>query len=454
MLKKIFGISAVALLSAGAVACSTGSSSGSGNETEVSGDLSDSDVSNQAVGNPLTIPDISDALKAKGEKVDMSAQVEKYKPLVKLADYKGVKVTKDDAYEMTDEELEEELDMMLESFKTFDDVTEGGSVQEGDALTLSAEATLDGEPYADYTLQEQYYEVGSDLISDEFDKQLIGKKAGEDFEMSVTFPDDYMDEELLDDGQASLNGKTLLFKSNISKIERAVAETMDNEWINNHKDDLAAYSYDNVTTVDELKAAIKKDTEENRAQSLLQQRGSEALSYVISQSEFTSYPEDELNTLMDQTKSNIEQEYEAYKDMMGVESLEEYLKTAYEIDGESALDDYAQQQAQEYLQSKMAVTVIADDAGIEIGEDDVKSVGDEMAMYYGFDSYDAMAQQYGDSVRESAVFEALYEKVVSYLGSVSDPSLEPDESDDFVMTEDDMIELDAEPEAESESSES
>ena len=425
MLKKIFGISAIALCAAGAVACSSGSTSETGTNTSAAADAASTGAEDaQAQGTPLAVPDVSADMKAKGEKVDLSAQVEKYKPLVKLAEYKGVKVAKGDVYEMTEEELTEELDMMRESFKKFEDITEGGTTQEGDALTLTAEATLDGQPYEDYTLQDQYYEVGSQLIAEDFDKQLAGKKANEDFEISVTFPADYIDEEMLEEGETSLNGKTLIFKSKISKIERPSEETMNDDWVKNHKEDLAAYSYDNVNTVDELKALIKKDTDENRAKFLLQERGSEALSYVISQSEFTSYPEDELNTLKEQTKSNIQQEYEAYKDMMSVNSLEEYLKNAYEMEGESALDDYATQQAQQYLQNKMAVTLIADAAGIEIGEDDVKALGDEMALYYGFDSYEAMQKQYGDSVRESAVFEALYDKVVSYLGSESDPSLE------------------------------
>ena len=451
MLKKIFGISAIALCAAGAVACSSGSTSGTGEGTSAAADASTGAEDAQAQGTPLAVPDISADMKAKGEKVDLSAQIEKYKPLVKLAEYKGVKVAKGEVYAMTDEELTEELDMMRESFKKFEDITESGTTQEGDALTLTAEATLDGQPYEDYTLQDQYYEVGSQLIAEDFDKQLVGKKANEDFEISVTFPSDYIDEELLEEGETSLNGKTLIFKSKISKIERPSEETMNDDWVKNHKEDLAAYSYDNVNTVDELKALIKKDTDENRAKSLLQERGSEALSYVISQSEFTSYPEDELNTLKEQTKSNIQQEYEAYKDMMSVNSLEEYLKNAYEMEGESALDDYATQQAQQYLQNKMAVTLIADAAGIEIGEDDVKALGDEMALYYGFDSYEAMQKQYGDSVRESAVFEALYDKVVSYLGSESDPSLEPEEGSEEMIELETPAETGAETQAETSS---
>ena len=100
----------------------------------------------------------------------------------------------------------------------------------------------------------------------------------------------------------------------------------------------------------------------------------------------------------------------------------------------------------QYLQNKMAVTLIADDAGIEIGEEDIKKLGNDMARYYGFDNYEAMLAQYGDQVRESAVFEALYNKVVTYLGSQSDPSLEPEEP------EADMMEIMSEESAETETS--
>ena len=432
-IKKIIGVSAIAFCSLTVAACSGGTE---GIKEEASADQgSEADEIEDVTGTPLPRYDVSEKLKAKGEKVDISGMVEKYKPMVKLADHKGIAVTKDEVYEMTDEDVEEELEILLENFKSYEDVTQGGTAQEKDALTLTSNASVDGQPYENLTFEDMYYEIGSELVAEDFDKQLVGKKAGEDFEINVQFPDDYVDAEMLEDGEVSLNGKTVSFKVNISKIERPANETMNDEWVKNHQEELSYYNYNGVNTLDELKKKIKTETDESRAVALVKQFGTEALEKVVESSEFLSFPEDELKTLKDQTMSNIQQEFEAYKDMMEVKSLEEYLEMAYEISGDSGLEDYATKQAQEYLKTKMVMILIADEAGIEIGEEDVKSLGDDMAAYYGMESYETMLQQYGDSVRESAVFETIYDKVVSYLGSVADPSLEPEESEDF-MTED------------------
>lgn len=437
MLKKILGISAVAFFAVTAAACSSGTDAGSTADTAAGADQDTGET--QAHGTALALPDVSGDMKAKGAKVDISALVNKYKPHVELAEYKGVKVTAGEAYEMTPEEVENDLEMLAESLKKYEDVTEGGTTQDGDALTLTTEATLDGQPYEGYSFQDQHYEIGSAYIAEEFDKQLVGKKAGEDFEIKVTFPDDHMEEEFLEDGEISLNGKTLVFKVKISSIERAVEEKIDDAWVKAHQEELAAYGYEGVNTLEELKVKIKSVNDEYRAKSLLDERGGEALSYVISQSKFSSYPEDELNLYKEQTKKNLEQEYEAYKDMLGVSTLEEYLEMGYEIKGESALDEYATNQAHQYLQNKMTITLIADSAGIEAGEEDIKKTGNEMAKYYGIDSYESMIEQYGDDVKESALFETLYSKVISYLGSQSDPSLEKETSDD-ILTDDFMEE--------------
>lgn len=440
MLKKIIGISAAAFFAITAAACSTGTDSGSSADTAVNADQ-DTDET-QAHGAALVLPDVSGDMKAKGEKTDISALVDKYKPHVELAEYKGVKVTKGDAYEMTAEEVEDDLDMLAESLKKYEDVTEGGTTQEGDELTITTEATLDGQTYDAYSFQDQFYEIGSDYISEDFDKQLVGKKAGDEFEIKVSFPDDYMEEEFLDEGEVSLNGKTLVFKTKISTIERAAEEELNDEWVKAHQEDLTAYGYDGANTLEELKAKIKSVNDEYRANNLLEERGGEALSYVISQSKFSSYPEDEINLYKDQTKTNIEQEFETYKDMLGVSTLEEYLKMGYEIEDENALDKYATDQAQQYMQNKMAITLIADAVGIEAGEEDIKKTGNDMAQYYGIESYDAMVAQYGESVKESALFETLYSKVLLYLGSQADPSLEPETSEDILT--DDLTEEEAE----------
>ena len=428
MLKKIFGVTAVAFLATAAVACSgTGSSDSgeTGNATETSVTVSDSNSSNASAESLGFSPE------AEGAEIDYSKDAEEYKKHLKLANYKGIDVTKVDRSDetVTDEDAQEQMEMLVDGLKTYDEITDG-SAQEGDMLTMDIEGTVDGQKIDELTAEEMTYEVGEGMFLEEFDEQLVGKKAGEDFEIKVTFPEDYLEEEWLADGEFNYNGKEAVFKANIAKIERPHEEELTDDWVKAHQDDLSMYDLDGTSTVAELKEKIKIENAAAAKESNDYLIGSEALNTVTEESEAESYPEEELNELKAELIEGIEQEYEAYKD--SYDTIEDFLKDFYGIEGDNPKETYADEQAKGYLLQKMVVTLIAYENGIKIGEDEVKATGDEAAAYYGLDNYEALVDQFGDVAERNFTYQTMYNKVISYLATVSNPVLDIEYEEDLV----------------------
>ena len=116
------------------------------------------------------------------------------KPEVTLGEYKGIEVEKK-TVEVTDEELQAELDRVRESNSRMITVDDRAT-EDGDTVVIDFDGYVDGEQFEggkadDYTLV-----LGSHSFIDTFEDQLVGKNIGEDVEVNVTFPEQYQAEEL------------------------------------------------------------------------------------------------------------------------------------------------------------------------------------------------------------------------------------------------------------------
>lgn len=167
------------------------------------------------------------------------------KPEVELGEYKNLKIEVE-ADVVDDNAVQQQLVRMLDRQADMVDAEEGAAVEKDDFVTLDFKGFVDDEPFAggegkDYPLQ-----IGSNAFIPGFEDQLVGAKAGEEMEVNVTFPEDYHSEEL--------KGKPAVFKCTIKSIKRKVLPELNDEF---------AKKASTFETLDELKADIKKNLEEN-----------------------------------------------------------------------------------------------------------------------------------------------------------------------------------------------
>ncbi len=165
------------------------------------------------------------------------------KPEVTVKDYKGIKASKN-VEEVTDVDVTAEIDRRRERNARTVDV-EGRAVENGDIVTIDFEGFLDGVPFDGGKGENFNLTIGSGQFIPGFEEQIIGHNIGDEFDVNVTFPEDYHAEEL--------KGKPTTFKVKLHSISTKELPEADDEF---------AKDVSEFDTLDELKADIRKHLEE------------------------------------------------------------------------------------------------------------------------------------------------------------------------------------------------
>ena len=141
-------------------------------------------------------------------------------PEVTLGEYKGLSVPKADVA-VTDEEVDKALEEEREKQARFVDVDR--PAENGDRLLLDYSGSVDGVKFEGGTAEEQTLVLGSNMFIPGFEEQLIGVKAGEQKDITVTFPAEYHAE--------NLAGKEAVFACNVKAVQVKELPALDDELI-------------------------------------------------------------------------------------------------------------------------------------------------------------------------------------------------------------------------------
>ena len=183
---------------------------------------------------PIAQPEVDIEQIEKGKDLVFTAIVE-VKPEVTLGDYKGLEV-EEESVEVTDEDVENEINTIRERHAELV-VKEDGKVEDGDTAVIDFEGFLDGEAFEGGKGENHSLEIGSGSFIPGFEEKLIGKEAGEETEIEITFPEEYHAE--------NLAGKDAVFKVKIHEIKSKELPELDDEFAKDVDDE--------VETLDELK---------------------------------------------------------------------------------------------------------------------------------------------------------------------------------------------------------
>ncbi|CDA74416.1 trigger factor [Ruminococcus sp. CAG:579] len=165
------------------------------------------------------------------------------KPEVTVSDYKGIEVEKI-VNAVSDEDVDNRANSICEKnarMITVDD----RAAQNGDFVNIDFEGFKDGVAFDGGKAEGFVLELGSGQFIPGFEDQIVGHNAGEEFDIDVTFPDEYQVEEL--------KGAPAVFKIKLNEIQYKEVPALD--------DDLVKDSTE-FDTVDEYKADIRKSMEE------------------------------------------------------------------------------------------------------------------------------------------------------------------------------------------------
>lgn len=172
------------------------------------------------------------------------------KPEVKLGEYKGLEV-EEKSVEVTDEDVEQEIENLRERHAELV-VKEDSAIENGDTAVIDFEGFKDGEAFEGGQGENHSLEIGSGQFIPGFEEQLIGKKAGDETEVKVTFPEEYHAEDLA--------GQEAVFKVKIHEVKAKELPELDDEFAKDVDED--------VETLDELKAKNVKSSKQTKSSRL------------------------------------------------------------------------------------------------------------------------------------------------------------------------------------------
>ena len=164
------------------------------------------------------------------------------KPEIKVGNYTGLKATKK-VNTVDDADVEAELVRMQNRNGRI--ITREGKAENGDTVDMDFEGFVDGVAFEGGKAEHYSLVLGSGSFIPGFEDQLIGHKAGEEFDVNVTFPEEYQAKELA--------GKPAVFKIKLHEVKTKELPALDDEFAK----DVSEYD-----TLDELKASIRKGMEE------------------------------------------------------------------------------------------------------------------------------------------------------------------------------------------------
>ena len=178
------------------------------------------------------------------------------KPEVTIENYKGIEAVKKSA-EVTDEDIDAEIKKVQERNSRMVTV-EDRAAQNDDIAVIDFEGFLDGEPFEGGKGENYSLTLGSGQFIPGFEEQIVGHNTGDEFEVNVTFPEDYQAEEL--------KGKATTFKCKLHEIKMKELPEVDDEFVKDVSefDTLADYKEDLKKKLAESKEKEAADDLENQ----------------------------------------------------------------------------------------------------------------------------------------------------------------------------------------------
>ena len=196
---------------------------------------------------------------SKEEGVDFKIAVTTY-PEIEIGEYKGLKAEKVIA-KVEDSEIDAQVKAMADRNARMVSVEDRAAAM-GDTVVIDFEGFKDGVAFDGGKAEGHTLELGSGAFIPGFEEQIVGKNIGDEFEITVTFPEEY--------GAEDLAGKEAVFKIKLHEIKLRELPEIDDEF---------AKDVSEFDTLDELKADLKakaleqktKFAEEDAENDLVQQ---------------------------------------------------------------------------------------------------------------------------------------------------------------------------------------
>ncbi|MBE5935037.1 MAG: trigger factor [Lachnospiraceae bacterium] len=309
------------------------------------------------------------------------------KPEVTLGDYKGIKVDKVEVA-VSEEDVDKEIDMVREQNARTLDITDRAA-ENNDIVTIDFEGFMDGEAFeggkgTDYPLT-----LGSHSFIDTFEEQIVGKNIGDEFDVNVTFPEDYQAKELA--------GKPALFKVALKAIKAKELPELDDDFASDVSEFETVAEYK-----DDIRATLLKKKEDEAKSA----KEDQVIAAIVENATM-EIPEAMIDTQVRQMADDFARRIQA----QGL-SLEQYFQfTGMDA---SKFMETLKPQALKKINSRLVLEAVVNAENIEVAEDEVEAELTKLAEAYKME-IDKVKELMGNREIEAIKMDLAVQKAVDFV---------------------------------------
>ncbi len=309
------------------------------------------------------------------------------KPEVSLGDYKGIEVEKKDV-EVTEDEVNAELDRVREQNARMITV-EDRPAQDGDTAVIDFEGFVDDVAFEGGKGEDYPLVLGSGSFIPGFEEQLVGKNAGEDVEVNVTFPEEYQAKELA--------GKPAVFKVTVKEIKMKELPELDDE---------LAQDVSDFDTLEEYKEDVKKSLTAKKEDAAKREKEEAVIDKIIENADF-EVPE----PMVEAQVRQMTQEFAQRIQSQGL-SMEQYMQFTG-LTPQKMVEEM-KPQALKRIQSRLVLEEIVKAEDIKPSDEDVEKELETMASMYQME-LDKLKEMLGDTDKEQITLDIAVQKAVDFV---------------------------------------
>ena len=300
-------------------------------------------------------------------------------PAITLGEYKGVEVEKE-TLDITDEKVNAEIERLKEGAAKLKEVEADATAELNDVANIDFEGFIDGEAFEGGKAEGFDLTLGSHSFIDNFEDQIVGHKKGDEFDVTVMFPENY--------GAENLAGKPAIFKVKVNSIKRKEEAELN--------DDLAKeLGYDSL---EDLKVKTRESLTKREETRINNEFKGKVVEAVVANT----------NVEVPAELTNREVEYQINRfaqqlQMQGI-SLEQY----FQMTGQTL--DKMREESREMAEKSVKT---------ELSDDEVNAEIDKMATMYGMDKEALLAdvRKSGNYARfiDETKYRLSHEKTIDLL---------------------------------------
>lgn len=309
------------------------------------------------------------------------------RPEVTLGEYKGIEVAKADEV-VNDDDIASALKSEQEKNARLITV-EDRAVENGDNITLDFEGRIDGVAFDGGKGEDYPLVIGSGTFIPGFEDQIIGHNIGEEFDVNLTFPENYQ--------MKDVAGKPAVFACKVKEIKRKELPELDDDF---------ASEISEFDTLDEYKEDLRKQLSEAKAKRAATENENAIVDKLI---EISSM--DVPDPMIDAQVEGIVSDYARRMQSQGI-TLDQYLQ----LTGMTQADLNAQfkPQALKQIKTRLVLEEVAKVENITVSDEEIEAEFAKMAESYKME-LDNLKSFFGENERKQMYEDLQVQKAVDFL---------------------------------------